>query len=122
MRGGQPADDGQTQPGALQPLAGAGGAGVFLEDAGALGLRHAGPGVAHRQAQHRPIALAGLVRFQQDAANLGEFHGIAGQVEQDLAQAPLVGQQHAALDARGPGDLQALFARARAEQLAHALQ
>ena len=109
--------DRKAEAGAAE-LAGRAGVGLLelVEDAGLLLRRDADAGVAnleHDLAGARP----GL-DHDADAAGLGELDGIAGEIEQHLAE-----PRGVADDARGQplvdvgGDLQALGLRARAEQL-----
>ncbi len=58
----------------------------FLENQSLLVRRHARAGVTHGEAQTARTRR----KFKHDAAGLGEFHRIAGEVEQDLTQAPVI--------------------------------
>jgi hypothetical protein len=86
-----------------------------LEDARALGLRHAGAGVGDGEAQPPPAAPLGQ---HQHAAALDELHRVAGEVEQDLPQAPFVGKDGRQASVRRPADLDPLLVRPGAHQLA----
>ncbi len=122
--GGQALDNGQTQTRA----AGAGaGLGLLerLEDPGLRLRRHPWAGILDAEA-HAQGAVGwrrlGLGRRDQDAAGLGQLDRIAGQVEQDLTQTPVVGPK-ARQDAHGaPGDLDPRALRAGAQQFAHPLK
>ncbi len=76
----------------------AGGRGVTLEEgreqAGDHGRRHADAGVADRNLQALFVVVQGPAgEMDADAADRGEFDGIADQVDQDLAQAAGVADQ-----------------------------
>ncbi len=91
----------------------------FLEDTVAGFRGDAGAGVAHRKTHQ---ALLGQSDMDQHAAGLGEFQRIAGQVEQDLAQAAFVGMDIAERRVEAPGDFDAGGVGARRQQLGDALQ
>ncbi len=119
----QAADDGQAQPRALDGVLKRGRAArKGFEDALAVGFRHARAGVLDAEAQPDAGLGAHAVRGQQDSARLGEFHGIAGEVEQNLTQPALVGQHNGKARIGRPGDFQTLGVGAGAEQLGDALQ
>ena len=113
--------DRQAKAGAAEPAAGAAvGLLEFMKDAGLVAQRDADTGIAHRD--RRPVRLRGRFDHDRYAAGFGEFDGVAGEIEQHLAQARGV-----AGDARGQAlihiaaDFEALFLRPRPEQLDHFL-
>ena len=91
----------------------------FLENGGALLDRHAGT----RVLDGKDDAIVWPTRHAQaDAATVGIFDGVAGEINEDLAQARGVADEargHIGGDMRG--DLDALALRARRNQFDHAL-
>jgi hypothetical protein len=82
-----------------------------------------GAGVGHLQAQAHLARGGGSRRCgEEDAALIGQFHRVAGEVEQDLAKATVVGQQQRNRSARGPGDLDPRCVGAGRKQFAYTLQ
>ncbi len=98
-------DDDEAEAGAAIALVAAGiGLAELFEDALAGFRGDPGAGVAHGKAHQ---ALVGQADMDQHAALMGEFQRIAGQVEQDLAQAAFVGMDVAERRIEAPGDLDA---------------
>jgi hypothetical protein len=111
---GQGGDDGQPEARAAQ-LGGVGDVGLdeSLEDPLASLGRDAGAGVGDGEADAAAFHGGGC---EQHAAGLGELHGVAGEVQQDLAQAAFVGLDGRQRMGHSPGDLDALLVGARAHQ------
>ena len=88
----------------------------FLEHARLRFGRNADAGVAHRELDF--VRRGARLDDDRNAARLGEFHGVAGEIEQHLTQPRRIADHHAGqpvVDRRC--DLQPLGLRARAEQL-----
>ena len=98
------------------------GVAELLEHAFARIGGHARAGVADREAQ---CGLGLLLRHagdgDQHAPRLGELHRIAGEVEQDLAQPPVVGEDVGHVVFHHPGDVEPALVGLGAEQLGHSL-
>ena len=121
----QPLGNGQTKSGAAE-LARMAGIGLdkFVEDRLALGGRHAHAGIADLDAQPAArLTSRDNTGFDTDAAAFGEFHGIAHQVGDDLAQAAFVRADRLRhLRRHNSGDFHILVIAALAQKLGHAAQ
>ncbi|MND78951.1 hypothetical protein D3C80_706720 [compost metagenome] len=119
---GQTPDHGQAQTGAVE-TGGIRGVGVteLVKDTAAGLFGHARAAVIDDKGQARTRSgSAGPIDRQADAAPVGEFHRIAGQIEQDLTQTALVGDDVRGVGGDGPDDLQPLVVGLGAEQFGHA--
>jgi len=114
---GQPPGDGEAEASARGLVGGVGlGEGFKDQFAGFTGNARARVGNGEP-----PAILADSRSLQHHAAFGRELDGVARKVEQDLSQAALVGQELRP-GRGGPGDLQPLFLRPRAEEFRHRLQ
>ena len=121
---GQPSHHRQAQARSVEPR-GVRNVGVseLLKDAAARRFGHAGSGVVddEGQARRRPIhAFADCLNRQAHSAPVGELHGVSRQVEQDLPQATLIGDDIRGVGGDRPDDLQPLVVGAWTEQFGHA--
>ena len=80
--------------------------------------RNAGSGIVYDEGEPGRFARAATpLDRDPHAAGLGEFDGIAREVEQNLPQPAFVAEDVDRVRGDGPGDLQPLLMRARAQQL-----